>query len=323
MSPLRLADDPGADDPVALEPLARALASHRAHVLLCGADGPRLDRASRWLTRRLRAEADVPVELCLPSTTEALLQRFNDRLQSVALLDAREAAAPPERRVIWAVPAGGELEQHDLALLVRIAQDFPAAGVRLLVVLDDPRHVEALGCRSSDWLIWQADTPAGIDDAIPRPGSLERPDTIELPPSGHGAGTGTAAATAHRAGAPALPPAPPATASAPAHPSPRAPRSRRATATMAAVSLAVLACSAAVVGVWHRDGPTVATAGKPLPARPGAGVTPVASRAASLAAPVVAPTTAPAAAPAAAPVATSPGPSAGAGAAAPVVGSLR
>jgi hypothetical protein len=275
MSPLHLADDTGADDPVALEPLARALVAHRSHVLLCGNDGPRLDRASRWLTRRLRAEADFAVELCLPSTTEALLQRFNDRLQSIALSDARDTAPPPERRVVWAVPAGGELEQHDLALLVRIAQDFPAAGVRLLVVLDDARQIEALGCRSSEWLVWQADVPAGVDDAVARPGAPARPDMADLP----------AAAASRRGEAPALP-LPQVTAAAPADPSEAAStrRPRRAAAAMAAVSLAVLACSAAVVGAWHRDSPTVATAGPPLPARPSAAAATVAAPGAGFAA---------------------------------------
>lgn len=274
MSPLHLAEDPGADDPVALEPLARALVAHRSHVLLCGNDGPRLDRASRWLTRRLRAEADFAVELCLPSTTEALLQRFNDRLQSVALIDARDTAPPPARRVVWAVPAGGELEQHDLALLVRIAQDFPAAGVRLLVVLDDARQTEALGCRSSEWLVWQAEAPADVDDAVVPPPLTSAPAHREASVPHRSA---TPAVTRPVAGTPAEATADPAIRPAadlaserPQPPARTRPDRRRSTVVMAAVSLGLLATSAAVVGAWYREPlrPAAATAPAPSASAP-------------------------------------------------------
>lgn len=274
MSPLHLAEDPGADDPVALEPLARALVAHRSHVLLCGNDGPRLDRASRWLTRRLRAEADFAVELCLPSTTEALLQRFNDRLQSVALIDARDTAPPPARRVVWAVPAGGELEQHDLALLVRIAQDFPAAGVRLLVVLDDARQIEALGCRSSEWLVWQAEAPAGVDDAVVPPPLTSVAAHREAPVSHRSATpavTRPVAATPAEATAdPVIRPAANPASEQPQPPARTRPDRRRSTVVMAAVSLGLLATSAAVVGAWYREPlrPAAATAPTPSASAP-------------------------------------------------------
>ena len=131
------------DDALGLGRLGDHLLERAASVLVFGADPDAVDRFGRRLVQSLRArsqDAPVQVSVLFEMTRELLIERFNQRLAHLTLDDARQADRQAGAQV-WVMHAHGD-EQVSLARLVmRLVNDFPGAGVRLLVLA--PSAVES------------------------------------------------------------------------------------------------------------------------------------------------------------------------------------
>lgn len=122
----KLFDAAGADDCVDV------LVNRRCSLLLCSDDGPLLDRQAQMLMRSLRDVADIETAVLLEMDRGLLLDRFNRLLAEFTLEQARQRVPTVIR--VWILHVHSAAETSQARLLLRLCQDFPAAGVALALL---------------------------------------------------------------------------------------------------------------------------------------------------------------------------------------------
>ncbi len=95
-----------------------------------------LDHYGKLLVDRLRAAApEIALEVYFPASVEALLARFNDALRDYSVEDAMQGAVQNSAPRIWILHDAGALPDHEIELLARLIEHFPAANIRVLLLL--------------------------------------------------------------------------------------------------------------------------------------------------------------------------------------------
>ena len=122
----RLFDAAGADDCVDV------LVNRRSSLLLCSDDGAVLDRQAQMLMRNLRDVADVETAVLLEIDRGLLLERFNRLLSEFTVEQARQRV--PTSLRVWILHVHSAAELSQARLLLRLCQDFSAAGVALAML---------------------------------------------------------------------------------------------------------------------------------------------------------------------------------------------
>lgn len=111
--------------------------------------GRRSDALEAWgraFARAARARRGVSLEIYMPSTREALIERFNQALAGLSLERAREPASDEQGQRIILVPDARAFDSPEGLLLARLISDFPGAATRLVLLVDhdDPTATERL-----------------------------------------------------------------------------------------------------------------------------------------------------------------------------------
>lgn len=112
------------------------LTRERCNVLVTSQTSGSLDLWGRTIAAALRSRADVVLEIYMPASAEALVARFNAAMSNHSLVSARTDGGPGAALRVLLVPDSRALMSPEGQLLVRLVGDFPAAGVRLLVLAD-------------------------------------------------------------------------------------------------------------------------------------------------------------------------------------------
>jgi hypothetical protein len=113
-----------------------ALFNDRSNLLVTSADAWLLDKWGRSIASALRARVDCELEIYLPIAAEALLSRFNAAIATMSLRSARADSPGRTRLRIVVVSDSRALMSPEGQLLARLVNDFPAAGLRVLVLGD-------------------------------------------------------------------------------------------------------------------------------------------------------------------------------------------
>jgi len=123
-------------DPDLIRRAINALVNDRLNLLVTSADGWLLDRWGRSIASVLRARDDCDLEIYLPVAAEALLSRFNASISAMSLRFARADTPGQMRLRVLVISDSRALISPEGQLLARLVNDFPAAGLRLLVLGD-------------------------------------------------------------------------------------------------------------------------------------------------------------------------------------------
>ncbi len=115
-----------------------------------------LDHYSAILLARLRQSApDVAVEVYFPASSEALLRRFNEILINSSIQDAMDGKVSLAAPRIWMVHDASALPDHEIQLLARLVQHFPAANIRVVLLMalanQKPNLLSSFGRRILCW----------------------------------------------------------------------------------------------------------------------------------------------------------------------------
>jgi hypothetical protein len=115
-----------------------------------------LDHYGRMLSRELRAQKGLTVEVFSPDSTEAVLVRFNRLLSDLRVADAIAPAAETDPGRALVVYDGRATGLREVQLLGRLFKDFPGANTRMVLLLhssgaDAEAKAEALGARTIRW----------------------------------------------------------------------------------------------------------------------------------------------------------------------------
>ena len=146
------------EDARRMQQLVQAMLSDRRHIALTSPDAETLAHYSRLLVRDLRQHPAVKVLPHLPSTSDVMLDRFNELLADLPLDAVVDRHTPMRRPVqVFVVHDTPALTAEELALLVRLVNDLPGANLRLVLVqerdLDFAGSLQALGPQVLHWNI--------------------------------------------------------------------------------------------------------------------------------------------------------------------------
>ena len=123
-------------DRMRLEGYVAALVDDNMSLSLVSSHDAILDHYGKLLVARLREAAPhIALEVYFPASAEALINRFNEVLQSYSIEEAmgsKATVAPPK---IWVVHDASALPDHEIQLLARLVQHFPAANIRVVMLL--------------------------------------------------------------------------------------------------------------------------------------------------------------------------------------------
>ncbi|MBM3406261.1 MAG: hypothetical protein FJY25_02860 [Betaproteobacteria bacterium] len=123
-------------DPDLIRRASNALINDRLNLLVTSADGWLLDKWGRSIASALRARDECDLEIYLPVVAEALLSRFNASIAAMSLRSARADTSGRMRLRVLVISDSRALISPEGQLLARLVNDFPAAGLRLLVLGD-------------------------------------------------------------------------------------------------------------------------------------------------------------------------------------------
>lgn len=145
-------------DRMRLEGYVAALIDDNMSLSLVSSHDAILDHYGKLLVARLREAAPhISLEVYFPASAEALINRFNEVLQSYSIEEAmgsNATLAPPK---IWVVHDASALPDHEIQLLARLVQHFPAANIRVVMLLTTAskkqRLLASFGRRILNWEI--------------------------------------------------------------------------------------------------------------------------------------------------------------------------
>jgi len=163
----RQINDPGSEiffrvtDRLQMESCLTALAQDSRSVVIYSPSSELLDYYGAAFVRRVKQKlANTQVEIFMPRDTEAMLERFN-KLLNVLSLDVATASRmgqSPEK--VWVVYDANALGAHELQLLTRLVQQFPGAGISIVLMFaSQTTQNEDVTRPNKQFVTWGLDLP--------------------------------------------------------------------------------------------------------------------------------------------------------------------
>jgi septal ring-binding cell division protein DamX len=128
---------PGHDKIPPLEGLFHALAHEGRSVLMVSDDEALLDACGQSVVRKLRQNPDMEVSVMFDMDREVLLQRFARHVENLSVDEALQATTAPPTQQVWLQHLHNSTELEQAKLLIRLSTDFPASGVKLLLMANN------------------------------------------------------------------------------------------------------------------------------------------------------------------------------------------
>ena len=120
-----------------LEGLFHALAHEGRSVMMVSDDDALLDACGQSVVRKLRHNPSVEVCAMFDMDREVLLQRFNRLIENLSVDQALQSQGAPPTQQVWLQHIHNSQELEQAKLLIRLSNDFPAAGVKLLLMANN------------------------------------------------------------------------------------------------------------------------------------------------------------------------------------------
>ena len=149
-------------DRMRLEGYVAALIDDNMSLSLVSSHDAILDHYGKLLVARLREAAPhIGLEVYFPASAEALITRFNEVLQAYSVEDAMGTKAPVAPPKIWVVHDASSLPDHEIQLLARLVQHFPAANIRVVMLLTTAsKKQQLLASFGRRILSWEIEPPS-------------------------------------------------------------------------------------------------------------------------------------------------------------------
>ena len=122
-------------DRLQMESCITALSQDSKSVVIFSHSSELLDYYGAAFVRRVKQKlTQSQVEIFMPRDTEAMLDRFNQLLNTLSLdvATASRAGTAPDK--VWVVYDANALGAHELQLLTRLVQQFPGSGVSIVLM---------------------------------------------------------------------------------------------------------------------------------------------------------------------------------------------
>ena len=147
-----------------------AVVDDAQHLLVTSHYDGVIDHYGKMMLNRLKMRSGMAVETYMPASTEALVTRFNELVNSMSMQEARgeQTSQTPGRIIVVNDPKA--IDSDGWALLSRMVTDFSGLNMRLVFLLDRiPSHIEkALDRFGSRLLRWEVEPPTAEEQLMLR-----------------------------------------------------------------------------------------------------------------------------------------------------------
>ena len=150
---------------------------------IIGANDACIDHYCRMLVKRLMVIPEIELEVHSPTSTEELLDRFNEILTSLSTAEAMDRRNPLAPLRILILSKADQINPAGARLLARLVNSFPGANTQLILLQADSARETLLDLFGKRLLRWSVPLPSRADaiamHAAARQAGLEN-ETIKL-----------------------------------------------------------------------------------------------------------------------------------------------
>jgi hypothetical protein len=148
-------------DRLQMESCLTALVNESQSVVISSHSNELIDYYGAAFVRRIKQKLPgSQLEVFLPRDTEAMLERFNQLLNTLSLDVAtkQRSGASPER--VWVVHDANAMGGHEIQLLTRLIQQFPGAGISVVLMFTQGNaQGETIANQNKQFIAWTLDLP--------------------------------------------------------------------------------------------------------------------------------------------------------------------
>lgn len=148
-------------DRLQMESCLTALVQDCKSVVISSESNELIDYYGASFVRRVKQKLpDSQLEVFLPRDTEAMLERFNQLLNTLSLDVATKTRNGTGPEKVWVVHDANAMGGHEIQLLTRLIQQFPGAGISVILMFTQgSAQGDAIANQNKQFLSWSLELP--------------------------------------------------------------------------------------------------------------------------------------------------------------------
>jgi hypothetical protein len=148
-------------DRLQMDSCLTALAQDGKSVVISSDSNELIDHYGAAFVRRIKQKLpQTQLEVFLPRDTEAMLERFNQLLNTLSLDVATKLRTGIAPEKIWVVHDANAMGGHEIQLLTRLIQQFPGAGISVILMFTEgTSQGDAIASQNKQFISWSLERP--------------------------------------------------------------------------------------------------------------------------------------------------------------------
>ncbi len=148
-------------DRLQMESCLSALVQDCKSVVISSESNELIDHYGASFVRRIKQKLPhSQLEVFLPRDTDAMLERFNQLLNTLSLDVATKTRNGLGPEKVWVVHDANAMGGHEIQLLTRLIQQFPGAGISVVLMFTQgPAQGDAIANENKQFISWSLELP--------------------------------------------------------------------------------------------------------------------------------------------------------------------
>jgi len=149
-------------DRLQMESCVSAVAQDGKSVVISSDSNELIDHYGAAFVRRIKQKLpQTQLEVFLPRDTEAMLERFNQLLNTLSLDVATKQRVGFAPEKVWVVHDANAMGGHEIQLLTRLIQQFPGAGISVILMFTEgTSQGDAIANQNKQFIAWSLERPS-------------------------------------------------------------------------------------------------------------------------------------------------------------------
>ena len=149
-------------DRLQMESCLSAVAQDGKSVVISSDSNELIDHYGAAFVRRIKQKLpQTQLEVFLPRDTEAMLERFNQLLNTLSLDVATKQRMGLAPEKVWVVHDANAMGGHEIQLLTRLIQQFPGAGISVILMFTEgTSQGDAIANQNKQFIAWSLERPS-------------------------------------------------------------------------------------------------------------------------------------------------------------------
>ena len=149
-------------DRLQMESCLSAVAQDGKSVVISSDSNELIDHYGAAFVRRIKQKLpQTQLEVFLPRDTEAMLERFNQLLNTLSLDVATKQRVGLAPEKVWVVHDANDMGGHEIQLLTRLIQQFPGAGISVILMFTEgTSQGDAIANQNKQFIAWSLERPS-------------------------------------------------------------------------------------------------------------------------------------------------------------------